>query len=86
MSEVIKFPTKPYFDDFEEENNFLRVLFRPGYSVQTRELNQLQTILQDQIGVLADYSIPDGSKVIGRTSFAIGSCNVYGFELVLRIA
>lgn len=68
MSEVIKFPTKPYFDDFEEENNFLRVLFRPGYSVQTRELNQLQTILQDQIGVLADYSIPDGSKVIGGES------------------
>lgn len=65
MSDVKKFPTKPYFDDFAEDKNFLRVLFRPGYIVQTRELNQLQTILQNQIGTLADYSIPDGSSVIG---------------------
>ena len=65
MSDVKKFPTKPYFDDFAEDKNFLRVLFRPGYVVQTRELNQLQTILQNQIGTLADYSIPDGSSVIG---------------------
>lgn len=65
MSDVKKFPTKPYFDDFAEDKNFLRVLFRPGYVIQTRELNQLQTILQNQIGTLADYSIPDGSSVIG---------------------
>ena len=65
MADIKKFPTKPYFDDFDEEKNFLRVLFRPGYSVQTRELNQLQTILQDQIGVLADFSVPDGSSIIG---------------------
>lgn len=65
MADIKKFPTKPYFDDFDENNNFLRVLFRPGYAVQTRELNQIQSILQDQIGVLADYSIPDGSTIIG---------------------
>ena len=65
MSDIKTFPAKPYFDDFEEEKNFLKVLFRPGYSVQTRELNQLQSILQDQIGILADFSIPDGSSIIG---------------------
>ena len=39
----------PYYDDFNEEKNFYRVLFRPGYAVQARELTQLQTILQSQI-------------------------------------
>ena len=40
-----------YFDDFKspdingltpEEKNYLRVLFKPGRSVQARELNQAQ--------------------------------------------
>lgn len=65
MAEVKKFPQSPYFDDFEEEKNFLRILFRPGYTVQTRELNQLQTILQDQIGVISDFSVANNSRVIG---------------------
>lgn len=65
MAEVKKFSPSPYFDDFEEEKNFLRVLFRPGYSVQTRELNQLQTILQDQIGIISDYALQNNARVIG---------------------
>ena len=50
----------PYVDDFglkdlnfndktAEEKNFLRILFKPGVSVQVRELNQMQSILQNQI-------------------------------------
>ena len=39
----------PYWDDFDETKNFHRVLFRPGLAVQTRELTQLQTILQKQV-------------------------------------
>ena len=35
----------PYYDDFDEDKNFKRILFRPGYAVQARELTQLQTIL-----------------------------------------
>lgn len=65
MAEVKKFPQSPYFDDFNEENNFLRILFRPGITVQTRELNQLQTILQDQIGIISDFAISNNSRVIG---------------------
>jgi len=41
--------TTPYFDDFNEIKDFYRILFKPGVSVQTRELNQLQSILQKQI-------------------------------------
>ncbi|PCR16107.1 hypothetical protein CQA65_30375, partial [Klebsiella pneumoniae] len=41
---------RPYWDDWNPEKRFSRILFRPNpIKVQTRELNQLQTILQDQI-------------------------------------
>ena len=32
----------PYYDDFDEDDNFHRILFRPGYAIQARELSQLQ--------------------------------------------
>ena len=39
----------PYFDDFDEAKRFLKVLFRPGRPLQSRELAQVQSILQNQI-------------------------------------
>jgi hypothetical protein len=39
----------PYFDDYNDQKDFYKILFRPGVAVQARELNQLQTILQKQI-------------------------------------
>ena len=55
----------PYFDDFDEEKNFHRVLFRPGYAVQARELTQLQSILQNQIERFANEVLYDGTVVSG---------------------
>ena len=55
----------PYYDDFSDEKNFLRILFRPGYAVQARELTQLQTILQSQISKFADHFFKEGSKIFG---------------------
>ena len=55
----------PYYDDFSDEKNFLRVLFKPGYAVQARELTQIQTILQSQISKFADHIFKEGSKVFG---------------------
>ena len=55
----------PYFDDFDEDKNFHRVLFRPGFAVQARELTQLQSILQNQLGRLADEVYIDGIIVTG---------------------
>lgn len=65
MSNLKNFGNAPYFDDFDADKGFLSVLFRPGYPVQTRELNQLQTILQNQIGILGDTIFEDGSRVFG---------------------
>ena len=39
----------PYFDDFDAANDFHRVLFKPGFPVQARELTTLQSILQNQV-------------------------------------
>jgi len=58
------FNTAPYFDDFDEAKKFLKVLFRPGYAVQTRELNQAQTILQDQLSKFGQHIFKEGSVVI----------------------
>jgi len=55
----------PYFDDFNENKNFHRVLFRPGFAVQARELTQLQTILQNQIERFANRVVYDGKIVSG---------------------
>ena len=55
----------PYYDDFDEDKNFMRVLFRPGYSVQARELTQLQTILSNQIEKFGNHIFKNGSPIIG---------------------
>jgi hypothetical protein len=55
----------PYFDDFDDTKKFLRILFKPGYSVQARELTQLQTLLQNQLSKLGSHIFEDGSQVFG---------------------
>ena len=58
-----------YRDDFATSNvdakNYLRILFKAGYSVQVRELNQMQSILQNQIDKFGLSVWKDGAAVIG---------------------
>lgn len=53
----------PYYDDFDESKNFHKMLYRPEYAVQGRELNQSQTILQNQVERLGSHTFKDGSAV-----------------------
>ena len=62
---AIDFNTQPYYDDFDETKKFYRILFKPGYAVQARELTQLQTILADQIKKFGDNIFIDGTSVVG---------------------
>lgn len=57
----------PYFDDFDLEKQFYKVLFKPAYAVQARELTQLQTILQNQIEQFGDNIYQEGTIVKGCT-------------------
>jgi hypothetical protein len=55
----------PYFDDFDATKNYVKVLFKPGVAVQSRELTQSQSILQNQIKQVGDFLFSDADKVIG---------------------
>ena len=60
----------PYYDDFDTNDNFQRVLFRPGFAVQARELTTLQSILQNQIERHGRHFFKEGSMVIpGQISY-----------------
>jgi hypothetical protein len=42
----LNFNVEPYYDDFDPAKNYHRILFKPGFAVQARELTQLQTTQQ----------------------------------------
>lgn len=61
---------EPYFDDYQREKEFYKVLFKPGYPVQSRELTTLQSILQNQIERFGQHIFTDGSMIIpGRVAY-----------------
>ena len=66
---MTNFNRNPYYDDFNEDKEFYRVLFRPGFAVQARELTQSQTILQNQISRFGTHVFKEGAMVIpGQSS------------------
>lgn len=65
MSIQTDLSVSPYFDDYNENSDFYKILFRPGVSVQARELNQLQTLLQKQIERFGDNIFKTGTIVSG---------------------
>ena len=74
---ITSYNTAPYYDDFNTQDangrsaadkNYLRILFQPGFAVQTRELNQMQSILQSQIDRFGSSFYRDGQPVIDGES------------------
>ena len=60
----------PYFDDFVDSKNYHKVLFKPGFPVQARELTTLQSILQNQVEKFGQHFFKEGTMVIpGGTSY-----------------
>ena len=45
MAQTTNLNVSPYFDDFNDKDNYYKVLFKPGLPVQARELTGLQSIL-----------------------------------------
>ena len=64
MPQETNLNVSPYFDDFDKNKNFSRVLFKPGSPVQARELTTLQSILQNQIEQFGTHFFKEGAKVI----------------------
>ena len=64
MPSPTDFNVSPYYDDFTESKKFHRVLFRPAFAVQARELTQSQTQLQNQIERMSDHLFDKGAMII----------------------
>lgn len=64
MPQETNLNVSPYFDDFDPNKGFYKVLFKPGLPIQSRELTSLQSILQNQIEQLGTHLFKEGSVVI----------------------
>mgnify|MGYP001163896373 CR=1 FL=1 len=69
MTQNTNLNVSPYFDDFNESKNYSKVLFKPGFPVQARELTTLQSILQNQVERFGQHFFKEGSIVIPGSTF-----------------
>ena len=66
----------PYFDDYDADKGFHQILYRPK-TIQARELNQGQSILQSQINRFARHIFEEGSVVLpGGISIKDGQASI----------
>ena len=72
---ALNFNNYPYFDDFNPSDNYHRILFQPGYSVQARELTQSQTIIQNQITQFASAIYSQNTPISGGKVTTNLNCN-----------
>jgi hypothetical protein len=64
MPQETNLNVSPYFDDFDSNKDYYKVLFKPGYPIQARELTTLQSILQNQVEQYGKHIFKEGSVVI----------------------
>ena len=64
MAQNTNLNVTPYYDDFDKDKNFYRVLFRPGFPIQARELSTMQSVLQNQVESVGTHLFKDGAMVI----------------------
>ena len=64
MAQNTNLNVTPYYDDFDKAKNFYRVLFRPGFPIQARELTTMQSVLQNQVESVGSHLFKDGAMVI----------------------
>ena len=76
----IDFNQSPFYDDFDAQKNFYRLLFRPNYAVQARELTQIQSLLQNQVAAFGRHLFKDGSPVTGGQT-VIEVTNVFALNV-----
>ena len=82
MPSPTDFNVSPYYDDFTESKKFHRILFRPAFAVQARELTQSQTQIQNQIERLSDHLFDKGAMIIpGEIGYDL---NYYAVKLTSK--
>lgn len=62
----------PYFDDFDKDKRFTKILFRNNRAVQARELTQMQTALQWQVEQCSNLLVKQGDYIVpGEVSYSL---------------
>lgn len=70
MAQETNLNASPYFDDFDTNDGYHKVLFKPGFPIQSRELTSLQSILQNQVEKFGQHFFKEGARVIpGNTVY-----------------
>jgi len=64
MAQKTDLNISPYYDDFDRNKDFYKVLFKPGFPVQARELTTLQSIFQNQVEYFGKNIFKEGSMVL----------------------
>ena len=64
MSEFIQ-GNPPYYDNYDPAKGYSAVLYRPGIVVQTQELNEMQSILKQNIRNIGGALLTDGDIIEG---------------------
>ena len=79
MPSKTDFNVSPYFDDFADSKKFHRVMYRPAFAVQARELTTQQSITQNQIEKMSDSMFKHGAMVVaGEANYDL---NYYAVKL-----
>ena len=88
MAQLTNLNVSPYYDDFDKTDDFHKVLFRPGFAIQARELTTLQSILQHQVEKHGEHMFKEGTVVIpgqvaySDTYYSLAVENTFGGETV----
>lgn len=84
---MLDFNTEPYNDDYDVNKKFYRILYRPSFAVQARELTQMQSILQNQIKTHGDAVFKQGAMVIpGQASIQTDTQPGKGIDYVKLVS
>ena len=79
MPSKTDFNVSPYFDDYTDSKKFHRVMYRPAFAVQARELTTQQSITQNQIEKMSDSMFKHGAMVVaGEANYDL---NYYAVKL-----
>ena len=59
----INFSETPYYDDYAPSKNFHKILYKPSVALQTRELNQAQSIAIENTKDISNVILNNGDPL-----------------------
>ena len=57
--------TRPYYDRFNADKNYTKILFNPDRPLQNSELNELQSTIDYYMQTMGDAILKDGDIISG---------------------